>query len=178
MPKPYIKILISLLDKYIENKELGVEIYAPLNDLLDEVEDLSTETFKNIKESFLEGSKNEKITNFLYYHSVRNLRLTSYKIIDSFKLAKVKALNPLVARQLRNFIEPYIKFLLFLKILKQETFPKVELLSEELEKFRDNARQNNFLCSLNDELKYDKITHKEFRDLMNSMKEINIEKMH
>ncbi|MHA1241499.1 MAG: hypothetical protein ACTSQU_12040 [Promethearchaeota archaeon] len=178
MSKPYIKILMSLLDKYIENKKLGFEIYAPLNDLLDEIEALSTETFKNMKESFLKGSKNENITNFLYFHSVRNLRLTTYKIIDSFKMAESRALNPVVARQLKAFIEPFYKFLFFLKILKQETFPKVELLSEELEKFRETAKQSNFLCSLHDELKYDKITHKEFRDLMNSMGEINIEEMH
>lgn len=176
--KPYRKLLISLLDRYIEDKTLGVEIYAPLNDLLSEIEELSTETSKNIKESFLKGSKDQNITNFLYYHSVRNLRLTTYKIIDSFKLAKAKALNPTVARQLRNFLESYIKFLLFLKLLKQETFPQVELLSEELEKFRDIAKQNNFLCSLHDELKYDKITHKDFRELMNSMSEINVEEMH
>ena len=63
-------------------------------------------------------------------------------------------------------------------LLAEETFPKIDLLSEELEEFRNVAKENDFLCSLDEELKYDKITHDEFRDLMNSMREIDIKEFH
>jgi len=174
----YIKIINSLLDDYIERGEFGDEIYTPLNTLLDEIQDLISEVYIEFNNSFLKKSKNEDITNFLFYHSARNLKITTYKVIDSFKLAKVNALNPLVTKRLKNFIEPLIKFLIFLKLMKQETFPKIDLLSEELEEFRNVAKENDFLCSFDEELKYDKITHKEFRDLMNSMREIDIEEFH
>ena len=174
----YIKIINSLLDDYIERRELGDEIYPPLNTFLDEVQDYFSEAYIGFNNSFLKKSKNEDITNFLFYHSARNLKLTTIKVIDSFRLAKIKALNPKVARQLKSFIGPLIKFLIFLKLMKQENFPKIDLLSEELEEFRNVAKQNGFLCSLDEELKYDKITHKEFRDLMDSMREINIEEFH
>jgi len=174
----YIEIINSLLDDYIERRELGDEIYDPLNILLSEIQDFLSEVYLDFNNSFLKKSKNEDITNFLFYHSTRNLRLTTIKVIDSFKLAKVKALNPKVARQLRSFIEPLIKFLMFLKLMKQETLPKIDMLSEELEKFRSIAKENDFLCNIDEELKYDKITHKEFRSLMDSIREINLAEFH
>ena len=174
----YINIINSLLDGYIERREIGDEIYAPLNTLLDEIQDFFTEVYHDFNNSFRKKSENEDITNFLIYHSTRNLRLTTIKVIDSFRLAKVKALNPKVARQLKSFIEPLIRFLIFLKLMKQETFPKIDMLSEELEKFRSIAKEKDFLCNLNEELKYDKITHKEFRNLMNSIRDINLAEFH
>ncbi|KKK40769.1 hypothetical protein LCGC14_0519440 [marine sediment metagenome] len=178
MSESYIEIINSLLDDYIERRELGDEIYDPLNILLSEIQDFLSEVYLDFNNSFLKKSKNEDITNFLFYHSTRNLRLTTIKVIDSFKLAKVKALNPKVARQLRSFIEPLIKFLMFLKLMKQETLPKIDMLSEELEKFRSIAKENDFLCNIDEELKYDKITHKEFRSLMDSIREINLAEFH
>lgn len=173
-----IKKLLSFLDKYIEEREIGIEIYEPLNNVLDEVERISSDTYENFKEGFSSLPRNDNIANFLLYHNIRNLKLTTYKIIDSFKIAKEKALNPLVAKNLRKFIEPYFRFLLFLKLIKQSGVLEIDLLSGELEKFRDIAESYGFLCSLNEELKYDKITHKEFRELMDSMSDIKIEECH
>ena len=174
----YIEIINSLLDDYIDRGEIGDEIYAPLTTLLNEIQDFYSEVYLEFNNSFLKKLENENIINFLFYHSTRNLKLTTNKVIDCFKLAKVKKLNPKVARQLKSFIEPLIKFLIFLKLMKQETLPKIDILSEELEKFRSIAKENNFLCSLDEELKYDKITHKEFRNLMDSIREIDITKFH
>jgi len=174
----YLNIINSLLDDYIERRELGDEIYTPLNTLLGEIQDFFSEVYLEFNNSFLKKSKNEDITNFLFYHSARNLKLTTIKVIDSFKLAKVKALNPKVAKQLKSFIEPLIKFLMFLKLMKQESFPKIDMLSEELEKFRSIAKEKHFLCNLDEELKYDEITHKKFRNLMDSIREINLAEFH
>lgn len=170
-----IKTVMSLLDKYIEEKKIGMEIYEPLNNILDEVEKISSNAYEKSKVEFPKLSRNDNITNFLFYHNMRNLKLTTYKIIDSFRLAKEKALNPVVAKNLKKFLEPYFKFLIFLKLIKQSGVLEIDLLSEELEKFRNTAQKYGFLCSLDEELKYDEITHKEFRELMKSMLDIKIE---
>ena len=69
----------------------------------------------------------------------------------------------------------YVKFLFFLKIIQEETFPKISFISRELEKFRTSARDYSFLCNTDEELRYDKIKHKDFRELINSLKDIKIE---
>lgn len=178
MSESYISGFNSLLDRYIKEKEIGEEIYPILNAILNEVEKLNLEAYEKMDESFLKVDSHEDTSNFLYYHSIRNLRLTTMKIIDQFKLAKAKKLNPKVAKNLKQFINFYVKFLFFLKIIKEETFPKINIISKELEEFRSSARKYSFLCDTNEELRYDKIKFKDFRDLINSLKDINIESMH
>jgi hypothetical protein len=178
MSEPYISDIISLLDRYIEKKEIGEEIYPVLKDLLHDVEKLSEEAYEQLDRTFLKVTIQEDMSNFLFFHSIRNLRLTTLKIIDQFKLAKEQKLNPLIAKNLKQFINPYVKFLFFLRVIQDETFPKIDLISNELEKFRESAKQYSFLCSTDEELEYDKITHKEFRELINSLKSLRIEAMH
>lgn len=156
-------------------KEIGEEIYPILEDLLGEVEKLNQNAYDKMDETFLKVSKQEDMSNFLYFHSIRNLRLATLKIIDQFKLAKAKKLNPAVAKNLKLFINYYVKFLFFLKIVPKESFPKISLISKELEKFRTSARDYSFLCSTDEELRYDKIKHKDFRELIKSLKDIKIE---
>jgi len=156
-------------------KEIGEEIYPILEDLLGEVEKLNQNAYDRMDETFLKVSKQEDTSNFLYFHSIRNLRLATLKIIDQFKLAKAKNLNPAVAKNLKQFITFYVKFLFFLRIVPEEPFPKMNLLSKELEKFRTSAREYSFLCNTDEELRYDKIKHKDFRELINSLKDIKIE---
>jgi len=178
LSESYISSINSLLDRYINEREIGEEIYPILNDLLGEVEKLNLEAFEKIDETFLKVDKQEDISNFLYFHSIRNLRLTTLKIIDQFKLAKAKKLNPLVAKNLKKFISFYVKFLFFLRVIQEETFPKIDLISKELEKFRTSAREYSFLCDTHEELRYDKIKHKDFRELINSLKDIKIESIY
>ncbi len=178
MSESYISSINSLLDRYINEREIGEEIYPILKDLLGEVEKLNLEAFEKIDETFLKVDKQEDISNFLYFHSIRNLRLTTLKIIDQFKLAKAKKLNPLVAKNLKKFISFYVKFLFFLRVIQEETFPKIDLISKELEKFRTSAREFSFLCNTHEELRYDKIKHKDFRELINSLKDIKIESIY
>ncbi len=178
MSESYISSINSLLDRYINEREIGEEIYPILKDLLGEVEKLNLEAFEKIDETFLKVDKQEDISNFLYFHSIRNLRLTTLKIIDQFKLAKAKKLNPLVAKNLKKFISFYVKFLFFLRVIQEETFPKIDLISKELEKFRTSAREYSFLCDTHEELRYDKIKHKDFRELINSLKDIKIESIY
>jgi len=176
--EPYISGINSLLDRYIKERELGEEIYPILEGLLAEIEKLNLEAYEKMDETFLKVNKQEDISNFLYFHSIRNLRLTTLKIIDQFKLAKAKKLNPVIAKNLKHFINFYVKFLFFLRIIQEETFPKIDLISKELEKFRTSAREYSFLCDTHEELRYDKIKHKDFRELINSLKDIKIEAMH
>jgi len=178
LSESYISSINSLLDRYINEREIGEEIYPILKDLLGEVEKLNLEAFEKIDETFLKVDKQEDISNFLYFHSIRNLRLTTLKIIDQFKLAKAKKLNPLVAKNLKKFISFYVKFLFFLRVIQEETFPKIDLISKELEKFRTSAREYSFLCDTHEELRYDKIKHKDFRELINSLKDIKIESIY
>ena len=178
MSESYISDINSLLDRYIKEKEIGEEIYPILDGLLSEVEKLSEETYEKMDEKFLKVNQEENISNFLFFHSIRNLRLITLKIIDQFKLAKAKKLNPLVAKNLKKFINFYVKFLFFLRVIQEETFPKIDLISKELEIFRTSAREYSFLCNTNEELKYDQIKHKDFRELINSLKEIKIEAIH
>ncbi len=178
MSESYISDINSLLDRYIKEKEIGDEIYPILEGLLGEVEKLNLEAYEKIDETFLKANKQEDMSNFLYFHSIRNLRLTTLKIIDQFKLAKAQLLNPIVAKNLKQFINFYVKFLFFLKIIQEETFPKVDLISKELEKFRTSAKEYSFLCNTNEELRYDNIKHKDFRELINSLKDIKIESTH
>ena len=178
MSESYISSINSLLDRYIKEKEIGEEIYPILEGLLDEVEKLNRGAYEKIDETFLKVNTQEDLSNFLYFHSIRNLRLTTLKIFDQFKLAKAKQLNPIVAKNLKQFINLYVKFLFFLKIIQEETFPKIGLISKELEKFRNSAREYSFLCNTHEELRYDKIKHKDFRELINSLKDIKIESLH
>lgn len=178
MSESYITDINSLLDRYIEEKEIGKEIYPILEGLLSEVEKLSEEAYEKMDETFLKVNKQEDMSNFLFFHSIRNLRLTTLKITDQFKLAKARKLNPLVAKNLKQFINFYVKFLFFLRVIQEETFPKIDLISKELEKFRTVAREYSFLCNTNEELKYDQIKHKDFRELINSLRDIKIEAMH
>ena len=120
--------------------------------------------------AFLKKSRQENVFNFLFFHGVRNLKLTTYKIVESFKQAKAKELNPLVAKQLKIFIEPYIKFLMFLKVIRQTNMSKI-VISEELEKFRDIAKKTSFLCDTSEELKYDNIDRDEFKKLLKSIRD-------
>ena len=175
MSESYISSISSLLDRYIEEREIGEEIYSILDGLLGEVEKLNIEAFEKMEETFLKVNTQEDMSNFLYFHSIRNLRLSTLKIIDQFKLAKAKKLNPSIAKNLKQFINFYVKFLFFLKIIQEETFPKISLLSKELKKFRTSAREYTFLCNTNEELRYDKIKHKDFRELIHSLKDIKIE---
>jgi len=174
----YISSISSLLDRYIEEKKIGEEIYSILDGLLGEVEKLNIEAIEKMEETFLKVNTQEDMSNFLYFHSIRNLRLSTLKIIDQFKLAKAKKLNPSVAKNLKQFINFYVKFLFFLKIIQEETFPKIDLISKELEKFRTSAKEYSFLCNTNEELRYDKIKHKDFRELIKSLKDIKIETLH
>ena len=178
MSESYISGINSLLDRYINEGEIGEEIYPILESLLGEVEKLNLEAYEKIDETFLKVNTQEDMSNFLYFHSIRNLRLSTLKIIDQFKLAKAKKLNPIVAKNLKQFLNFYIKFLFFLKVIQEETFPKLDLISKALERFRISAREHSFLCNTNEELKYDKIKHKDFRDLIKSLKDIKIESMH
>ncbi len=175
MSESYISDINSLLDRYIKEKEIGDEIYPILEELLGEVEKLNLEAYEKLDETFLKVNKQEDMSNFLYFHSLRNLRLTTLKIIDQFRLAKAKKLNPSVAKNLSVFINFYVKFLFFLKIIREKTFPKVDLISKELEKFRNSAKEYSFLCNTNEELRYDNIKHKDFRELINSLKDIKME---
>ncbi len=178
MSESYIIDINSLLDRYIEEKEIGKEIYPILEGLLNEVEKLNEDAYEKMDETFLKVNKQEDMSNFLFFHSIRNLRLTTLKIIDQFKLAKAKKLNPSIAKKLKQFINSYVKFLFFLKVIQEETFPKIDLISKELEKFRLSAKEYSFLCNTNEELKYDQIKHRDFRELINSLKDIRIEAMH
>ena len=58
------------------------------------MEKLNLEAYEKIDETFLKVNTQEDMSNFLYFHSIRNLRLSTLKIIDQFKLAKAKKLNP------------------------------------------------------------------------------------
>ena len=178
MSEPYISGINSLLDRYIKERDIGEDIYPILDGLLGEVEKLNLEAYEKMDETFLKVNKQEDMSNFLYFHSIRNLRLTTLKIIDQFKLAKAKKLNPVIAKNLKKFINFYVKFLFFLKIIQEETFPKIDLISKELQKFRNSAKKYSFLCNTNEELRYDKIKHKDFRELINSLRDIKIESMH
>ncbi len=178
MSESYILGINSILDRYIKEKKLGEEIYPILEELLGEVEKLNLEAFEKMDKTFLKVNVEEDMSNFLYFHSIRNLRLTTLKIVDQFKLAKAKQLNPIVAKNLKQFINSYVKFLFFLKIIQEETFPKIDLISNQLEKFRTSARESSFLCNTSEELKYDKIKHKDFRDLINSLRDIKTKAVH
>jgi len=178
MSESYISNINSLLDRYIMEGEIGDEIYPVLESVLGEIEKFSTEAYEKMDENYLKVNNEEDMSNFLYFHSIRNLRLTTLKIIDQFKLAKAKKLNPLVAKNLKKFISFYIKFLFFLRIIQEETFPRIDLISKELQKFRSSAKEYSFLCNTNEELRYEKIKHKDFRELINSLKNIKIEAMH
>lgn len=137
---------------------------------MNEIEELDSEAYEIMNNSFLKESKQKDVVNFLFFHGVRNLKLTTCKIIDSFKQAKSKQLNPIVAKQLKLFIEPYIKFLVFLKLVHRKGISG-SFISEEIEKFRDIAKKTSFLCSTEEELKYDNIDQNEFKKLFKSIRD-------
>jgi len=172
----YFTKINSILDNYISKKELGEDIYSPLNKLLDDVKNLNESAFNRLDKNFLEKSKEDSAYNFLFYHSIRNLRLSLLKIIDQFKQAKAKQLNPLIAAQLKEFIKYFMGFFIFLKRIHQKELYGIDILSDELEKFRNKTREYSFLCNTEEEFRYDNIPEEEFESLFKSIRENSIDK--
>ncbi len=172
----YFTKINSILDNYISKKELGEDIYSPLNKLLDDVKNLNESAFNRLDRNFLEKSKEDSASNFLFYHSIRNLKLSLLKIIDRFKQAKAKQLNPLIAMQLKEFIKYFMGFLIFLKRIQQKELYGIDILSDELERFRNKTREYLFLCNTDEEFRYDNIPEEEFERLFKSIQENNIDK--
>lgn len=136
---------------------------------------MNDSAFIILKKNFLEKTDKESIYNFLFYHCIRNLKITLLKIINRFKQAKLKQLNPLIARQLKSFLESFSNFLTFLKTIELKETDKIEIMSERLEEFRDKAEESSFLCGIEEEFYYDEIGEDEIEKIFKMVQEIDLE---
>ena len=165
----------TILDGYIKERLIGVEINIPLEKLLNKILDLHEKAFKKFDNDFSKGIQERDISNFIYYHSVRNIKLALLKIGDSLKEAKERELNPAVAKDLKGFIKPLKRFINAVERVKPEKLLKVMDLSEKLESFRDEAEKFNFLCNLEEEIQYDKLSEEDFKELLSSIRDIDLD---
>lgn len=78
-----------------------------------------------------------------------------------------------MAKQFRSFIGDFSYFYNYLENLKDNKTPKIDVLSEKLDDFIDEAEKNGFLCDPDDELKYDDINESEIEEVFKDLQEID-----
>jgi len=148
---------------------------VPLEKLLKKAGELNEKAFERFDRDFSKGTHERDVFNFIYYHRLRNLRLTLLKIIDRLQDAKTRNLNPTVAKNLKGFMKPLSRFINSVEKVRIGEFSKTTELSEELESFRGEAEKYEFLCDLDEEIRYDKISKDDFKKLLMSIRDVDLD---
>ncbi len=175
MTNNYAEKILVLLDDYIKKKEISSEIEKPLNEMLEDAKNIEADALNILCIDPLTKTEEQSSINFSVYHYARNIKVSILKTIDQFRVAKKKALNPLVAKQLKIFIDPLIDSIIFLRNLLKTGSIDNEVLKNKFEQFLNKAEETSFLCSTSEELRYGDIKTREFRDFVASIRASELE---